>query len=58
MIIGVVELIDYLIAESKDSKSVEIEKVTLRNAKGNLLEALKMDGITGIRGDVKVNSHE
>lgn len=58
MIIGVVEWIDHIIANSKESQSIEVSTVVLKNAKGNLMSALKTDGITGIRGDCKVNSDE
>jgi len=57
MIIGVVEFIDHIIAESKGSLSIEINTVVLKNARGNLVSALKTDGITGIQGGSKVNDH-
>jgi len=56
MIIGVVEWFDLLLAESKDDLPVLINTVVLKNAKGNLIAALKTDGITGISGDSKVES--
>ena len=59
MIIDVVEWMDLVLSSSdEESQSIVISKVVLKSAKGNLMEALKTDGITGIRGDVKVNSHE
>ena len=58
MVIGVVEWFDMMIAEGKEGQPVVVNPVVLKNAKGNLIAALKADGITGIRGDVKVNSDD
>jgi len=57
MVIGVVEWFDMMIAEGEAGRKIEVNPVILKNAKGNLMAALKADGITGIRGDVKVNDH-